>query len=1114
MRYSFDREMHGAWRRLVCSSVWLAVAATLPQARGAPPAAAASPVPTQNGPDENWLSAQVRRFRAYPHLHRAHQLLSEKKWEQAARELRLCLEIDPDDLELRIGLLRVLYEQEHWAELLHHADQILARRPDERTALLYSGFAHQRAGRADAALARFEAVYGNARNTNADRILAAGSAADVALAAARPAQALAALTVLGSLQSTYAVDYRRGMALASLHKLDEAEQAYTAAKDRAATRGEQVQVLSALGYLAQQSGNSDRAISYGIAVLALSPRHVDWLRTLSYLYQGKREYAQGETMARRVLDVTNAVQDRLALGNLLMEKGDPAGAIAHFAQAADGASDAQTAYQARMGLGYAYQGAGKQSAAHEAFEQAAGIMATPEALAAADRTAKGAAGKGAPARKSLAGLAEEYRREPGAHTAASIAYLYAQQGNHEWAAFYMEAALRTARQADDTQRWRLFLAEQYAQLGNHDKVEQLLAAVTPGSALDWRRISELHVKLGKPALAAEALSHGADTVETMLQLSQHYAASGQRDKALAALQAVLARHPPNEQQAQAWCLTGYLHVQAGNSVEAAEAFQAALATGDRQGATHKELAFIYMKLAQYPQALEQLLHALLAEPVPRNMLAVARLYAAMKQDEAALQYYRMAADQPASLNADELAALHTEMGTLHAQAAQFDEARQHWLQAATLHGSADLQLQIAYAEEMQGRLDAASARLAAIPRASLGQEQARRLLEQLARLSDKRGDTAQALALEPTALRHYRMGLQAQEQKHHALARMHLSEAVELAPDNVDYLQQLAYVCKAQGDDACAIAQLEQVVGKDPKRVAAFQDLAYTYVHAGDNGKAIAWFKKTIDATNEQGGDGAARTAHALRQQVREMSRRYQLNVYQSYRPNSTVAPGSVPPTFATGSLLPSQGGIELQFQPPGIGYRNGKTLRFYGRALWSAKAESPGIAAETVQGGFGAAYKPVAEANLYLGLERLFKIGSQSQNNWLARASWGYSDGYDMTPNLASWNQTIVYADVAYLLQEERTRSVYAEVRQGHAFSFHQSTTVTPHFTLAGRRQYPDPYDASYLEAGAGAALKFLFNETRYEAARSSGELVLQYRRRVTGPRTGGWVLTVNVQF
>ena len=45
----------------------------------------------------------------------------------------------------------------------------------------------------------------------------------------------------------------------------------------------------------------------------------------------------------------------------------------------------------------------------------------------------------------------------------------------------------------------------------------------------------------------------------------------------------------------------------------------------------------------------------------------------------------------------------------------------------------------------------------------------------------------------------------------------------------------------------------------------------------------------------------------------------------------------------------------------------------------------------DTYQGTVGGVYKPFKSQNVNLRLERLFRIGDLSENNWLARVGWSY---------------------------------------------------------------------------------------------------------------------------
>ena len=987
--------------------------------------------------EENWLVAQLRKFRSYPHLHRAYRLLEQDKLDDAAQEIQACLDIAPANTGVRISYLHILYRQKRVDELLRQAEQVLQQEPANVQGLFYHGLASQMRGNTDAAISSLRRVYENASADGKDREFAAGNTADLAMSQKRYDDALNALTVLSTFQNTYAVHYRQGDALAALSRPDDAAQAYETALGKAASQAEQIQALSALGYLAQNKGETDKAIMYGKSILAKDPANIDWLRTLSDLYHQKKNYAKSELAARLALGASRAPQDRVRLANVLAARSNHAVAAGQYAKAS----------------------------------------------------------------------------------------------------FYLKRALQIKRNPE----WLLSLAELYAQAGNKTKAGKALAAFSPVSSQDWHRAGEVYWQIGKKETALAALSKGADSAKAHMQLAQRYLDMQRPDKALHELEAVLRIEPDTAQQIQAQRQIGYIHAQAGRHQQALAAFEAVLAKDVADLAARKEQGFIHMRMQNYPQALECFLHVLEHERTQSNMLAVARVYSAMKQNEPALQYYKMAAADSGLLSKYDAAALYAELGFLYADNSQFADAHESWSTSAGLIDTPEMQMNLAYAEEMRGMPREALARLDAVSRETLGKEQELRRLRQYARLHEKTGNIAQAmpylereLTLAPSAELHYRIGLYAARLGKNDSALQHLERAVLLEPQNPRYLLQLAYLCKDRGDTVRAASLLEQVDHLAPGRVSVHQELGHAYSRIGQNDKAIAAFRKAIDGILDARMRSSLRTyfqepqqretseqtagdeqLHAMRQQVREMSRQFQINAYQSYRTNTRQPNPNVTPGFITGGLVPSQGGIEFLYQPSGIGYQDGKTFRLFGRSLWSNEPHSLRIDSDTIQGGIGAEYKPFRDINAYLSLEKLFKWGSQSEDNWLIRTSWGYSDGYGMKPNQRSWNQTIVYADAGYFLQHDNIRSLYAEVRQGLTYNFNYTMMITPHVTAAGWGKRPDPLDASYLELGAGVSVKCLFNETRYETARSSAEFIAQYRKAVTtGQHASGWVLTAALQF
>ncbi|MEF3073774.1 hypothetical protein V2P20_01925 [Methylobacter sp. Wu1] len=199
---------------------------------------------------------------------------------------------------------------------------------------------------------------------------------------------------------------------------------------------------------------------------------------------------------------------------------------------------------------------------------------------------------------------------------------------------------------------------------------------------------------------------------------------------------------------------------------------------------------------------------------------------------------------------------------------------------------------------------------------------------------------------------------------------------------------------------------------------------------------------------------------------------------------------------------------MELAFQPPVIGLRNERIFQVFTRFLWNAPPGGLNVDADSVQGGIGLRYKPFRKLDFYVSAEHLFKVGGDAINDWLLRASYGWNDGDEMKPGQSSWNYSTVYADLGYFINDPGIVAFYGEMRQGYSFNFYDAFLVTPHLVLDGRTQDHDESNISYLEGGGGFSFRYFFNESRYTSARSSIELLAQYKAGLSNI-DGGFILT-----
>ena len=100
------------------------------------------------------------------HSQRAHQLLSEKKPELAAKEFAAVLAIDPNNLDAQANLGVLLFFQKKYTEAEPHLRAAVEQQPDLTRIRALLGMCERRLGKTDAARADLEAVVSNLDDAN------------------------------------------------------------------------------------------------------------------------------------------------------------------------------------------------------------------------------------------------------------------------------------------------------------------------------------------------------------------------------------------------------------------------------------------------------------------------------------------------------------------------------------------------------------------------------------------------------------------------------------------------------------------------------------------------------------------------------------------------------------------------------------------------------------------------------------------------------------------------------------------------------------------------------------------------------------------------------------
>ncbi len=173
---------------------------------------------------------------------------------------------------------------------------------------------------------------------------------------------------------------------------------------------------------------------------------------------------------------------------------------------------------------------------------------------------------------------------------------------------------------------------------------------------------------------------------------------------------------------------------------------------------------------------------------------------------------------------------------------------------------------------------------------------------------------------------------------------------------------------------------------------------------------------------------------------------------------------------------------VDLSWRPPVIGYRDGRIFEVIARAQWLNQRYSLRPDPDTYQGVVGVSFKPLKDQNLKIGVERFFKGGSLTDDNWLGRVQWSYTQGDDFLPlykpGQSLENERELYInlrlDGAYFFEKDRAILFYGDGRLGYSFRLAQDVLLLPFAYTVSSGNWNRNSTAVTMELGLGASMKW----------------------------------------
>ncbi len=274
------------------------------------------------------------------------------------------------------------------------------------------------------------------------------------------------------------------------------------------------------------------------------------------------------------------------------------------------------------------------------------------------------------------------------------------------------------------------------------------------------------------------------------------------------------------------------------------------------------------------------------------------------------------------------------------------------------------------------------------------------------------------------------------------------AEYLALPPEDKTNYVTLAmggYLARALGEQDLAITRFEASLEINPDQEDLQEDLAYTYLTAFENKKAAAAFRKRIEVLNQQQLDIYDQDKlERFQRQLRILEIPFSFLLFDG------VSPSRQDEENVTGAILgiPSSspfGSVEAAWRPPVFGYQNGRTFEFTARVQWLNERYSFRPNPDTFQTIVGARFKPFMSQNLKIGVERFFKGGDITEDNWLGRVLWSFTRGHDFLPlydertGLPIEKEPYVnlYLEGGRFFEKEKTILFYGDGRLGYTFRF-----------------------------------------------------------------------------
>ncbi|OQY45034.1 MAG: hypothetical protein B6240_09430 [Desulfobacteraceae bacterium 4572_87] len=443
------------------------------------------------------------------------------------------------------------------------------------------------------------------------------------------------------------------------------------------------------------------------------------------------------------------------------------------------------------------------------------------------------------------------------------------------------------------------------------------------------------------------------------------------------------------------------------------------------------------------------------------------------------------------------------LGTLYAKVGNKPEALAQWKIALALEFDPELALKMARLYHDQNKNNEAQTLLSRIDPAHFSRENRAEFWSLKGLVAEKTGDLKAAAEAYRKSLSNWataqtwgQLGYVYIRQEKKPEAIKAFREAAVLAPDKGDYRASLAYLLSETGKPKEAAVAFRDAIRLEPHNISLKKGLGYCEIKAGNYPAATKAFKQVINYYADKPGDEDGKTVnevYRIKQTVDNINQRWHFDFADVVRlDNSHFQPQ---PSLIPNSSYSGFGVLSADYRMlQALGPLN-SDVSVYGRFLWTNKNRSLAVEKDLSQAGLGFSIKPLGDYDLHLSMERIFKVGSDTLDDWMVRAGSSFSEGTYWHPATSAWAYYDLYLDAAYLLVSGQ-HYLTSNLQWGRAYKLRDAWAVVPYFTAGA----VDSNGNTWIDAGAGLTLAIWGFEDRDHAHRLLTRITLEGRQQLAG--------------